>query len=81
MTKPKTILSAALYAVRYQGKTLPKKPITIREATYLVAMLGGFLGRKGDGEPGAETPWRGLQRLDASCIGWLTAHHVFRRGP
>jgi len=26
--------------------------------------LGGFLGRKSDGEPGTETIWRGLQRLD-----------------
>jgi len=71
----------ALYAVAHRGKALPKQPITIREATHLVAMLGGFLGRKGDGEPGAETLWRGLQRLDAICIGWLAAHHVFRRGP
>jgi len=26
--------------------------------------LGGFLGRKGDGEPGTQTLWLGLQRLD-----------------
>lgn len=71
----------ALYAVTQRGKALPKHPITIREATRLVAMLGGFLGRKGDGEPGAETLWRGLQRLDGICIGWLAAHHVFPRGP
>jgi len=71
----------ALYAVTHRGKPLPKKPITIRQATHLVAMLGGFLGRKGDGEPGAETLWRGLQRLDAICIGWLAAHHIFPRGP
>ncbi|EAR21258.1 putative transposase [Nitrococcus mobilis Nb-231] len=30
----------------------------------LVAQLGGFLGRKGDGEPGTQTIWRSLQRLD-----------------
>ena len=71
----------ALYAVTQRGKPLPTKPITIRQATHLVAMLGGFLGRKGDGEPGAETLWRGLQRLDAICIGWLAAHHIFPRGP
>jgi hypothetical protein len=29
----------------------------------LVAKLGGFLARKGDGEPGARTLWRGLQRV------------------
>jgi hypothetical protein len=29
----------------------------------LVAMLGGFLARKGDGEPGVKTIWLGLQRV------------------
>jgi hypothetical protein len=26
-------------------------------------MLGGFLARKGDGEPGVKTLWQGLQRV------------------
>lgn len=43
--------------------TLPSKPPTLREAIRLAASLGGFLGRKCDGEPGTETLWRGLQRL------------------
>jgi len=43
---------------------LPEQPPSLREATRLVASLGGFLGRKGDGEPGAQTLWLGLQRLD-----------------
>ena len=42
----------------------PKAPPTLREAVRMVAMLGGFQGRKGDGEPGTQTLWRGLQRLD-----------------
>ena len=29
----------------------------------VVAMLGGFLARKGDGEPGVKTLWLGLQRV------------------
>jgi hypothetical protein len=29
----------------------------------MVARLGGFLGRKGDGEPGVTVLWRGFQRL------------------
>lgn len=28
-----------------------------------IAQLGGFLGRKSDGDPGARTIWRGLRRL------------------
>jgi hypothetical protein len=42
----------------------PRQPPTLREAIRRVAGLGGFLGRKGDGEPGTEVLWRGLQRLD-----------------
>lgn len=42
----------------------PENEPTLREAMRLVAHLGGFLGRKGDGEPGTQTLWRGLQRLD-----------------
>lgn len=70
----------ALYTVTNLGKPLPKKPIGIREATRRIAMLGGVLARKGDREPGAETLWRGLQLLDAICIGWLAAHRAHGRG-
>jgi transposase-like protein/DDE family transposase len=34
-----------------------------------VAGLGGFLGRKGDGDPGWQTLWRGWQRLQDLCWG------------
>lgn len=71
----------ALYAVTHPGRAIPAKPINIRTATRLVAMLGGFQGRKGDGEPGAETLWRGIQMLDAICIGWIAARRAFARGP
>ncbi len=30
----------------------------------MVASLGGFLGRKCDGEPGNKALWLGIQRLD-----------------
>ena len=42
----------------------PTKPPTLNQATRMVATLGGFQGRKSDGEPGSETLWRGLLRLD-----------------
>lgn len=50
----------------YATKQLPPaKPPSLRELVRLIAMrLGGFLGRKSDGEPGATVIWRGLQRLD-----------------
>lgn len=36
---------------------------TVREFFRGVAGLGGFLGRKGDGEPGWQTIWHGLEKL------------------
>lgn len=42
---------------------LPRKPPSIRDALRWIAQLGGFLGRKSDGEPGPTTLWRGWQRL------------------
>ena len=47
----------------------PQQP-TLREAIRMVASLGGFLGRKGDGEPGTQTIWLGLQRLDDITVAW-----------
>jgi hypothetical protein len=45
-------------------------PPTLREAMRMVASLGGFLGRKGDGEPGSKSLWLGLQRLDDLSSMW-----------
>jgi len=35
----------------------------MREITQMLAGLGGFLGRKGDGEPGVKTVWEGYRKL------------------
>lgn len=48
-------------------KARPTTPITLNQIIRLIASLGGFLGRKGDGEPGAKTLWIGMQRtMDAA---------------
>jgi len=49
----------------YVNKTpiAPDKPPTLLQAVLMVALLGGHLGRKGDGFPGTQTIWRGLVRL------------------
>lgn len=44
-------------------KKPPNKPPSVNEVLRLVATLGGFLARKGDGEPGVKTIWQGLQRV------------------
>ena len=55
----------ALVAYVTKNPVPPAQPPLLGEAIRMMAMhLGGFLGRKSDGEPGTETIWRGLQRLD-----------------
>ena len=44
-------------------KKPPKRPPPVYEVTRKLAMLGGFIGRKGDGEPGIQSIWRGYQKL------------------
>lgn len=53
-----------LWLVDCPTAILPATPPNLRTAVRKIAMLGGFLGRKGDGEPGVKTLWRGLRRLN-----------------
>jgi hypothetical protein len=48
----------------------PKHPPSLRDAIRMIAALGGFLGRKSDGEPGIKTIWRGLRRLHDIALTW-----------
>lgn len=41
----------------------PAEPPSMREMTRMLANLGGFLARKGDGEPGVKNIWRGYTKL------------------
>ncbi len=41
----------------------------VRDFVRGVAKLGGFLGRKSDGDPGVKTLWRGYQRLQDFLLG------------
>jgi len=47
-----------------QQSNAPKEIPSLRVMIRMIAGLGGFLGRKSDGEPGTQTMWHGLQRLD-----------------
>ncbi|HCA28833.1 MAG TPA: IS4 family transposase [Ruminococcaceae bacterium] len=53
-----------LYRIANKTSNCPEKAPTIKEAVDYVAKLGGFLGRKGDGDPGAKVIWRGLKELN-----------------
>jgi len=60
----------ALHTYITKNPLPPDEPPTLREAIRMVASLGGFLGRKGDGEPGTQTLWLGLQRVDDLAAIW-----------
>jgi len=51
----------------YRGRS--PRGWTVYEFWRDVAKLGGFLGRKSDGEPGWQTIWRGWQQLDLMTLG------------
>ena len=50
------------------------KPPTLQEAIRMIAKLGGFLGRKNDGDPGVKSLWRGWQRLRDIVTTWKIMH-------
>jgi hypothetical protein len=61
----------ALYCFIARRPDPPAEVPSLRDAMRAVASLGGFLGRAGDGEPGAKALWIGLQRLDDIAMAWL----------
>jgi hypothetical protein len=48
-------------------KKMPAAPPRLNDVMRLIAQIGGFLGRKGDGEPGVKTIWQGLDQVFASA--------------
>ena len=74
-TAPCTVVLAehewqALYIRIHRTPVLPDTPPTVREAVRWIGRLGGFLGRKRDGEPGITVLWRGWQRLHDLAATW-----------
>ena len=55
-----------LYHLR---KRPPQRPCTVRDFFRDMAKLGGFLGRKRDGEPGWITVWHGFEKLHLCLRG------------
>ena len=49
----------------------PDEPPRLKDAVLWLAQTGGFLARKGDGEPGVKVLWRGLMRLQDIVVGVL----------
>jgi hypothetical protein len=60
----------SLYCTIKRTSTPPCEPPTLRQAVRWIAQLGGFLGRKCDGEPGVMAIWRGFRRLEDISSTW-----------
>ena len=54
-------------------KDLPA-PTSLANAIFVVAKLGGYLGRKKDPPPGHQLMWQGYIQLRAMCIGFSLRH-------
>ena len=52
---------------------LPRDGWTYRTVWIAVARLGGFIGRKSDGQPGWLTLWRGWKQLSLLAEGYTLA--------
>lgn len=48
-------------------RKMPATPPMLNEVVRMIAQVGGFLGRKSDGKPGAKTIWRGLDQVFAAA--------------
>jgi hypothetical protein len=53
----------ALYLFTHRQRRLPAQPPSLHQVVRWIGQLGGFIGRKGDGEPGVKVLWRGWTRL------------------
>ena len=67
---PDEIAALRAYHRHEQSAPVGEHPMTSGRAVRLIGRLGGHLGRKGDGHPGAEVIWRGLTKLDAITEAW-----------
>lgn len=64
----------ALYCYIHRTSTPPAEPPSLNQAVRWIGQLGGFLGRKRDGEPGVKVLWRGWQRLHDIAETWRLTH-------
>ncbi len=81
--KPAHGAGSSLCATINKNPIPPQQPPSLPEAVRMIATLGGFLGRKGDGELGVKTIWRsrtvskrGLRRLHDITATWKLVDQI-----
>lgn len=67
----------ALYCAIHLTPTPPSTPPPLRQAVHWIGRLGGFLARRGDGEPGVTVLWKGFQHLTDLTLMYRIMHPAF----
>jgi hypothetical protein len=64
----------ALAAYMQHSPQPPQQVPSLRQAMRWIGQLGGFIGRKSDGEPGVKVLWRGWEVFQTIHAAWLVFH-------
>jgi hypothetical protein len=64
----------ARYGAIHLTPTPPSTPPPLRQAVHWIGRLGGFLARRGDGEPGVPVLWKGFQHLTDLTLMYRIMH-------
>lgn len=64
----------ALSTYMTKNPEIPKTAPSLREVVRWIGQLGGFIGRKSDGEPGVKVLWRGWEVFQTIHASWLIFH-------
>ena len=64
----------ALFCAIHLTPTPPATPPPLRQAVHWIGRLGGFLARRGDGEPGVTVLWKGFQHLTDLTLMYRILH-------
>jgi hypothetical protein len=69
---------AEIRAAYMRSKAGPPAAPTLNDVLRLIAGFGGFLARKGDGEPGVQTIWKGLRKIRIAAEALRAADSAYR---
>jgi hypothetical protein len=60
----------AVYKILHRNEVLPTVAPLLNDFIRMVAMLGGYIGRKKDPPPGPKVIWKGLARMTDFSLAW-----------
>jgi hypothetical protein len=60
----------SVYKILNKTKNLPEKPPSLGEFVTMIAILGGYIKRKGGEPPGIKAMWTGMSRMLDFSLAW-----------